>query len=140
MSSAPWGIQQRFFYDSLIRVAEPNRRGQDYGMRRRPQIGVGQIDLDPGGAEIQRQGLSSAKHIARYALKDKGTGTFIACRGSSVRGSAIEALSRESYSDRLLRRLAVIAPNAAHCAGQAEPELAWLRLPSAHTSEASNLD
>src|ERR1700733_11509336 len=109
-------------------------------MRRRSQIRVGRIDLDPGGAEIQRQGLSSAKHIARYALKDKGTGTFIACRGSSVCGSAIEALSRESYSDRLLRRLAVIAPNAAHCAGQAEPELAWLRLPSAHTSEASNLD
>jgi hypothetical protein len=54
MSSAPWGIRQRFFYDSLIRVAEPNRRGQDYGMRRRPQIGVGRIDLDPGGAEIQR--------------------------------------------------------------------------------------
>jgi hypothetical protein len=124
MSSTPWRVQQRFFYNSLIRVAEAHRRGQDHGVRRRSQNGVGRIDLDPGSPEIQRQGLSSAKLIAQYALKDKGIWTFMACGSSSVRGSAIEALSRESHSDRLLRHLAVIAPDAAHCAGQTQPELA----------------
>jgi hypothetical protein len=52
MSPAPWGIQQRFFYDSLIRVAETNGRGQDYGMRRLG--GAARLCNLSAGADVRR--------------------------------------------------------------------------------------
>src|SRR5262249_2674264 len=122
-----------------VDIAVLDRAGEDQSMGRSAQRRIGDVELEAGGP-AQRAEIADPL-LDADALEDESRAGVMALRRADEVGVHVEALRGEADADQALRRPAAAAPEAARLAGEAQMQLARMRLPGAGSGlAAADLD